>query len=751
VTPVYAKIKDDLQYQTQTVEGTRYFVVKEPISGKFIRLREPEYTLLGYLDGNHSPAEAAEYFERTFHQPITAEAVEQFVAQLERLGFVEGKAAQPSRRKSVLFIKLKAFNPERLLGRLYPSLKWLFSQPALVAQVVLIVLGAVVFFSNLSEFSFNLIELISAANIIVAIASFFLLVTLHEFAHALTCIRFGGKVSEMGFLLLYFQPCFYCNLSDAYLFKNKRERIIVNLAGVWFQTVAWAVFTILWRLTQPEYFLNQVFYLTAAVSLATLIFNLNPAIKLDGYYLLADYVEIPNLRQKTFTYLWNRIKSKLLGCQVVELTTPTEREAKIYRRYGFIAVLYSTLLIGFVLYRGAELMIKAWKGIGFVLFLVLVSLIFRRPVARMGRALGAVWRERKAVWMRPKRLIFYAVGLLVIIFLCVFVKVTRTTGGQARLLSAESYVVKELRPGLLEATYKRAGVEQKEHSQLLQLSSADPSVTQIIPYVTIGDQVGVGDTLLLISSTLNAGLLAEAVSELKRAEADRRLLLSDPKLEEIAKKEAEVKQAEAAYESARLEYNRHKELHSRDLISDDELEKRAADFNMTYSAWQAALSELELLKSAPKAEEIEKIDAEIEKLEARRDYLQAQAEATTVTSPIVGRIVSARVGSELFHLARLESLLVEINMPESDLDITNPGDPVRLRVAAYPGHSFNGEVIQFQLGSELIARALVANQGHTLMPGMTGHAKIVCGKTPLGSLIIRKVSRFFRLEVWSWF
>ncbi len=136
--------------------------------------------------------------------------------------------------------------------------------------------------------------------------------------------------------------------------------------------------------------------------------------------------------------------------------------------------------------------------------------------------------------------------------------------------------------------------------------------------IPIGDTVHAGDTLLTINSTLNSGSLAEALSDLKRAEADRRLLLSDPKAEEVATKRADIQQAEAVYESSRQEFNRVKELHSKKLISDDDYERSVSQFKIAPSSWDAQKSELKLLKSAPKAAAVERIDADIEKLTCAR-------------------------------------------------------------------------------------------------------------------------------------
>lgn len=747
----YPRIKADLRVQTDTVEGVIYYTVKESIGGKFIRLREPEYYLLRLFDGSRTPDDAAAEFVRTYNRLITPQAAEQFVSRIGELGFLVGvTAAKQTTGKSILFIKLKAFNPDKLLDRLLPKTKWLFSAPAIFMQVILIMVGGVVFFANIEKFPFSLAAILRATDIITIIVTFFLMITVHEFAHALACKRYGGSVREMGFLLLYFQPCFYCNLSDAYLFPEKRQRIIVTLAGVFFQTLLWAVFALLWRLTVEGYFLNRVFYLTAAVCFATLAFNLNPAIKLDGYYLLADYLQIPNLRQKAFNHIWSQIRTSLFGCVPTE-TQPSAREAKIFRRYGLFSIAYSLLLICFILYRGGELLVGKWHGAGFVLFVGLSLIIFKKLIARWLGAFSLVWSEKRRVWMKPKRIGLFTAAIIFIALLAVIIRVRQTTGGQARLLAAESYVVRRVSPSLLEGRYYRGGMADQESSQLFQISSTDFSVTQFQPRATIGDIVRVGDTLLSISSTLNAGQLSEANSDLKKAEAERRLLLSDPKVEDIARKQSEIKQAEAVYDAARKEFDRITELHAKTLISDDDFERSTAGFKVAASAWQTKKSELLLLRSKPKTAEVERIDAEIEKLQARCNYLETQLKASTIISPFTGAVVGATDPRDLFQLVRIESLMVEINLDESDLDILSPGAAIELRVEAFPSLPCRGIVLKFKLAPGLQAIGTIINDNQSLLPGMSGYAKVDCPKISVASLLLRKVSRFFRLEFWSWF
>src|SRR5262249_282643 len=107
--------------------------------------------------------------------------------------------------------------------------------------------------------------------------------TCHEFAHGLTCKHYGGEVHEGGFLMPFFLPCFYCNVSDAWVFKEKSKRLWVMLAGGWCDLCLWALAVFVWRLTLPNSLLNYLAWVVLSVLGARVFFNFNPLLKLDGY------------------------------------------------------------------------------------------------------------------------------------------------------------------------------------------------------------------------------------------------------------------------------------------------------------------------------------------------------------------------------------------------------------------------------------------------------------------------------------
>src|SRR6185295_19936904 len=138
----------------------------------------------------------------------------------------------------------------------------------------------------------------------------FTVTTIHEFSHGLTCCHYGGKVHEVGFMLIYFNPAFYCDVSDSYMFPKRTNRMAVALAGGFVQLTVWGICTIVWRLTDSNASINQLALIVIVFSGLQTLVNFNPLIKLDGYYMLSDYLEIPNLRTKAVRSLWDWIARK---------------------------------------------------------------------------------------------------------------------------------------------------------------------------------------------------------------------------------------------------------------------------------------------------------------------------------------------------------------------------------------------------------------------------------------------------------
>jgi putative peptide zinc metalloprotease protein len=759
------KARTDLRVSKQEEAGQIYYVIADPDSGKYVRLREPEYVILRSLDGRRTPEEISGIVCDETSVDLQSSAIEAFIGQLERFHFLEGEKPgdqsdrlerDHKKRQSLFFLRFRAFNPERFVDWLYLRLRFMFSQVFLILSLVPIGIGLYILTTLPNSIPYSAIDILRLSTIVVFVAALFIVIVVHEFAHAVVCRRYGGRVTEMGFLLIYFQPAFYCNLSDSYMFPKKAHRIYTILAGMYFQILLGSFSLILWRISKLGTPLSDLLFVIMVVSFGTLVFNLNPLLKLDGYYFLTDLTGIPNLRRKAFGHLRRLLLRFTLGIETSGHDV-SSRERRIYIAYSLAAIVYTAVLL---IYLGSLLfavLLDKWGGTGFLLFVAILAAILGPPLRGLVSDVAKAVREDAVGKISRKRTIAWSILLLVLILLLVVVRTELRVSSQARLSPIESFTILMPEENVLKSIYFAGGERQFRNERVCQLASADFSVFSLEPLVENGAIVVEGDTLLSVSSNLYKGQLAQVGPELDKARAELNLLLSDPKSAEITKARAEVDEAKLRRRRAANEYERAQGMYDRGLIPKDVWDSARTERDVAEKQVQIAESRYELLKSGPKAEEISVLDAELERLEARKSYLLEQIDASTFTAPFGGVISASRRPGEIISLKRTDTIEVRIVVPEEDLDIVTANQKVILKVASYPTMDFEGRVVSIQ---EVVAEdgemsiftaiSVVHNPDGLLRSGMSGYAKIYCGKRSLGGKLIRSLTRFFRVEFWSW-
>src|SRR5437016_3217177 len=303
------KLRNDLRISRHVTAAGTSFVVKEPASGNFFRLGEAEYFIAQHFDGKTPLETVRQRVEEKFDASLSSETLRAFINELDKRHFFEdergNKSKKPRRRISgnLLFLRFKAFDPTRLFDRLEPRIRFFFTPHFIILSAVLILCSVGINIAHWDEFVGDLGRLYRLSALPVSMTVVFLVVVAHECAHGLTCRYFKGEVHEIGFMLIYLQPALYCNVSDAWLFPERSKRLWVGFAGPYFELFLWAVAVLIWRVTDPETWINYAALIVMTTSSIKPFINLNPLLKLDGYYLLADFVEIPNLRRRSFRYV----------------------------------------------------------------------------------------------------------------------------------------------------------------------------------------------------------------------------------------------------------------------------------------------------------------------------------------------------------------------------------------------------------------------------------------------------------------
>lgn len=334
--PVPLQGRRDLVVQRVEFQGVVHYIVKDPMGLTYHRLRCDQFLVLQLLDGQRHLEQIRDELVRAFPavQPTMNEA-QQLIADLHQKGLAygirPGQAAsriQQRRKKrrqqiwgtltNILSLRLPGWDPDRFLTRAMPWVSWVFHPVAVVAASGLVIASWLLLALQFREFqsrlpAFN--QFFGWPNLIFLWMTLAGAKIIHEFGHGLSCKYFGGECHEMGVMLLVGSPCLYCDVSDSWMLKNKWKRILIGAGGMIVEVVLSAFAIFLWWLTEPgllHYLCLNLFFVTAVT---TVIFNANPLMRLDGYYMLMDFLEIPNLRPKADKLLSDWLASMCLGVE----------------------------------------------------------------------------------------------------------------------------------------------------------------------------------------------------------------------------------------------------------------------------------------------------------------------------------------------------------------------------------------------------------------------------------------------------
>jgi putative peptide zinc metalloprotease protein len=334
--PVRLRRRADLVVVRGRFAGVDCRVVKDPLALRYVRLREEEYVLFDALDGRRSLRDLALVFENRFPpRRISVEEISRFVLMLHQNGLLVSdrsgqgpvlfRKAERRRRNewkarllNPLAIRFRGVDPSRLLEGLYRATRPLFNRTAAAVSLGMMIAASALVAVRWREFSSRLpsfYEFFSPENLLILSLVTAGVKVLHEFGHALACRHFGGECREMGAMLLVFTPCLYCDVTDAWMFPGKWRRAAVGAAGIFVELNLAALATFVWWFSAPGPLNQACLGIMTVASVSTLIFNGNPLMRYDGYYVLSDLAEAPNLAEQSAAVLRYYCAKFLLGVE----------------------------------------------------------------------------------------------------------------------------------------------------------------------------------------------------------------------------------------------------------------------------------------------------------------------------------------------------------------------------------------------------------------------------------------------------
>lgn len=417
---VRVRLRPDLDVASQQFEGQTFHVVKDPASLRYWRFENKEYYLLRKLDGAHTLEDARQSYEQEFRpERVSLEEVEAFAQQLLNSGIAfndapqagdllleqrtkQRRSQQVQRWSNLLSLQFSVFDPDRLLTRLRRYSQWLFTVWFLLAALGLIFAALFLVGTHFDQFRARLPDykaFFSAQNLICMWLTLGVVKIIHEFGHGLTCKAFGGEVHEMGILFLCFSPTLYCNISDAWIMPSKWKRMLISAAGILVELIIAAIATFVWWNTTGANGLHQVaLSLMVVCSVSTVLFNGNPLMRYDGYYVLADWLEIPNLSQRANRFVTQLFQRRCLGMNLPPDSYMEPGRKTLFVVYALTSYVYRwTVTFGILWFLTQFLKPYKLGGVGAVLAVAATGSMIGVPLYRLCDSLSkrGRWPEMK--------------------------------------------------------------------------------------------------------------------------------------------------------------------------------------------------------------------------------------------------------------------------------------------------------------------------------------------------------------------
>ncbi|MCA9136449.1 MAG: hypothetical protein KDB00_06815 [Planctomycetales bacterium] len=401
---VVIQIDPAIEFSQRSGGGESAYIANDRRTGKFYRFGVREYHVVTLMDGRRTLDEICDQLQRdgldwtkvdviAFVRELTqhqlASAVTQQPTETQQGGIVArhagpahetrsapkpaNKKNQPSARGRVLPAVLRIMggllsqrfalaDGDRVAARLLPTFGFVFSPIATAIWVVVVALGVGIVWSHSEAFSAEVRRVFDQQLWIVLAGLWFVLKIVHECGHAVCAKRHGVRVGKMGVMFFLFAPLAYVDVTDAWKLVRRRDRVQIALAGVYAELAIGAVAALLWWVCPvgfTKHLAAQVFLVAGP---ATLLVNANPLLRLDGYYVLSDLLEIPNLRAQGRSRLGAIIEYALF-----QIPLPASRLVG-WRRTVAVAHAFCSVIFQVVWMSGLVIAISAWaKGLGIII------------------------------------------------------------------------------------------------------------------------------------------------------------------------------------------------------------------------------------------------------------------------------------------------------------------------------------------------------------------------------------------------
>src|SRR6202789_856846 len=366
------RLAPELVTREDTLDGEPIVGILQRSKGSFFRFQPPQWQLAQLFDGVRSYEEIAQAFNEQYSGTLTVREVEEFATSLDdadfwfktpqeknmaysaRLKAQRGRKANRTSKVNLAHISFSAWDPDKYLTWLDERVgRFVYSRWCVLAVVLLFCFEGAVFVAKWKDFGPDIPLYYNFTHkTFMDFAEFWVLLFglgfIHESAHGLTCKHYGGEVHNMGLMFLYLTPAFFVDVTETWVSATKIQRLATIIAGIWVEMVVCGLAMIVWTNTQPGPWIHDFSYKGILITgLAVILMNLNPFLKLDGYYFFTEIIGIPDLKERSTAFVSGWMQSQLLRLPV-EFPVVPRRRVPLFIVYAVISGAYSYLMLFFV-------------------------------------------------------------------------------------------------------------------------------------------------------------------------------------------------------------------------------------------------------------------------------------------------------------------------------------------------------------------------------------------------------------------
>jgi putative peptide zinc metalloprotease protein len=360
-------LRPQVKVHRQYFRGEQWVVLQDPYNNQFFRLRPEGYDFIARLRPDRTVQEV--WDEALEGHPDTApgqQDVIQMLAQLYHANLLHYNLPHDSvklferykkrRQKeiqgkllSVMFARFPLWDPDDFLRRTMRVARWMISIPGLTVWLLVVGTAINLVIQNFADLKNQADGILAPGNLPLLYLGMVVIKVLHEFGHAYACRRFGGEVHTMGVMLLVFTPIPYMDATASWGFRNRWKRVLVGGAGMIVEIFVAALATFVWARTGDGLIHSLAYNMMFIASVSTVLFNINPLLRFDGYYILSDLADIPNLHQRSRKQLRHIVEKYAFGYRKSTGVASSRNEASWLVVFGMLSGVYRIIVFAVIL------------------------------------------------------------------------------------------------------------------------------------------------------------------------------------------------------------------------------------------------------------------------------------------------------------------------------------------------------------------------------------------------------------------